>query len=164
MQTGSTTGYNRIVVNQAKLNNKATTGQYQAKAELNSIKIPVLFKFSCDNTKRVYYTLSAGPQLNLLSDAVYELNNVDVLLPGVNLTPSDTYKKVTIDGVLAFGAGFNVSKHFALSAQARFDYGFQDVEKKDLNFGIPTQSYYPSGRSGTHNATAALMLGVSYKL
>lgn len=162
MQSGSTTAYNRVVTKQAMLNGVATTGAYQAKAELNSIKIPILFKLSTANTKKIYYTLSFGPQVNYLSDAVYELNNEDVELPGSGIKPIDAYKKVTIDGVVGFGAAFNVSQHFVLSLQARFDYGFEDVEKKDVTYN--NIAYYPAGRSSTHNGTAGLAFGVSYKL
>jgi Outer membrane protein beta-barrel domain len=162
MQSGSTTAYNRVVAIQAMLNNAATTGTYQAKAELNCIKIPILFKLSTVNTKSMYYTLSFGPQINYLSDAVYELNKNDVELPGSGITPIDAYKKVTVDGVVAFGVAFNVSQHFVFSAQARFDYGFEDVEKKDVTYN--NTAYYPAGRSSTHNGTAGLVFGVSYKL
>lgn len=162
-QSGSTTAYNRVVAIQAMLNNVSTNGNYQAKAELNSIKIPILFKLSTPNTKKTYYTLSVGPQINYIRDAVYELNGVDVLLKGASIETIDAYKKVTIDGVVGFGLAYNASKHFVLSAQARFDYGFEDVEKKDVVY-VNSTKYYPTGRGATHNATAGLAFGVSYKL
>ncbi len=63
---------------------------------------------------------------------------------------------------MGFGAAFNVSQHFVLSLQARFDYGFEDVEKKDVTYN--NIGYYPTGRASTHNGTAGLAFGVSYKL
>lgn len=164
MQSGSTTGYNRVVAVQAMLNNVSTGGNYQAKAELNSIKIPILFKLSTPNDKKTYYTFSVGPQINYIQDAVYELNSKDVLLPGSGIEIIDAYKKVTFDGVVGFGLGYNASRHFVLSAQTRFDYGFEDVEKKDVKYNNNSISYYPAGRAATHNATAGLVFGVSYKL
>lgn len=163
MQTGSTTAYNRVVAVQATLNGVSTTGIYQAKAELNSIKIPILFKLSTPNTKKTYYTLSVGPQINYLRDAVYEINAKDVLLTGSGIQTIDAYKKVTIDGVVGFGLAYNASRHFVLSAQARFDYGFEDAEKKNVKYST-SKNYYPTGRAATHNATAGLAFGVSYKL
>ncbi len=163
MQSGSTTAYNRVVAEQAILNGAPTVGSYQAKAELNSIKIPILLKISTATKKSLFYTLSVGPQINYLSDAVYELNGNDVDLTGTGLKPIDTYKKVTIDGVLGFGLGYNASKHFVLSLGARFDYGFEDVEKKNVTYSTSIP-YYPAGRGSTHNATAGLVFGVSYKL
>jgi hypothetical protein len=163
MQSGSTTAYNRLVAIQAILNHTSTEGSYQAKAELNCIKIPILFKWSTPDTNKLYYTVSAGPQINYLSSAVYELNKEDVELPGASIEPIDAYKKVTIDGVVGFGAAYNATRHLVLSAQARFDYGFEDVEKKDATY-TGTTSYYPAGRGATHNATAGLALGLSYKL
>jgi len=167
MMTPNNTAYNSEVAFQAVLNNKETTGDYQAKAELNCVKIPFLFKFTTNNTKRMFYTLSAGPQANLMKSAVFEVNKEDVTLPGTDITPNDVYRRITVDGVMALGMGFNLSRHFALSTQLRFDYGFQDVEKKDATFsyeGGPQEKYYDDGRAATHNATAALMVGLSYKL
>jgi hypothetical protein len=166
MSTPNENAYNSQVALQALLNDKSSTGPYKAKAELNCIKIPVLFNLSTNSNKMVYYTVSVGPQINLLKSAVYELNGEDVALPGLGIEPNDLYRKVTFDGVLALGAGFNLSKHLLFTAQVRMDYGLQDVEKKDATFSFlgTDQKYYSDGRSDTHNATAALMVGFSYKL
>ena len=167
METPNAAAYNNEVALQAFVNNKITTGTYQAKAELNCIKFPILFRLTTDNTKRMYYTLSAGPQVNVIKSVVYEVNKEDVELPGLSIEPNDVYRKVTFDAVLALGAGFKLSRHFALSAQARFDYGLQDVEKKDVTYtylGIGGRKYYSDSRAATHNATGVLMIGLSYKL
>ena len=69
--------------------------------------------------------------------------------------------------MLALGAGFNITEHFLLTAHLRFDYGFGDVEKKDITIsyaGLPATNFYSSGRSATHNATAGLLIGINYKL
>ena len=167
MTVTNNTAYNSEVAMQAYLNDVLTTGSYKARAELNCIKIPVLLNLATNNTKRLYYTLSAGPQINIVKTAVFEIDGEDVLLPGLNIEPNDVYRKVTIDGVLALGAGFNLSKHFSLTAQLRFDYGFQDVEQKNATFtymGSAETKFYDKDRSATHNGTAALMVGVNYKL
>lgn len=162
-QTGSAASYAHVVAQHAMFNNQVSAGEYQAKAELNVIKIPVLIKFNTDNRKPVFYTLSVGPQANITKSAVFELNSKDVELPGTNIVPDDVYRKVTLDGVLAVGAGINLSSSVVLSAQARFDYGFQDVEKKGVTYTYnnTTQSYYGNGRGSTHNGSAALMVGLS---
>lgn len=163
---GTGTAYNHQVAIQAELNNSQTLGEYQAKAELNGIKIPLLLNFMTPNNKPVFYTFSVGPQLFLLNDAVYEYNDEDIELPGSNIEPTDAYKKATIEGVAAIGLGLNLSRHFLISAQARIDYGFQDIEKKDVMYNNSSlqQSYYPSGRPSTHTGTAGLFVGLSYKL
>jgi hypothetical protein len=167
IQNSSPTAYSSEVGMQAFLNDEVILGEYQAKAELNCIKIPVLLKLSTDNRKKIYYTVSVGPQVNFIKSVVFEVNKEDVLLPGLDVEPNDVYRKVTLDGVLALGACLKISRHFTLSAQARFDYGFQDVEKKDRTFnymGTGDQNFYDSNRATTHNATAGLMVGLSYKL
>ncbi len=166
MESGSTSAYNRVIALQADLNDVKSSAPYKARAELNSTKIPILLRLNSDHTQSHYFTLSVGPQVNILNNAVYELNGVDVQLPGINIVPNDTYRKVTFDGVLGLGAGFDISRHCVLSTQARFDYGFQDVEKKDITYssGGNQKNYYGSGRTSTHNGIAALMIGLSYKL
>jgi hypothetical protein len=167
METSNPAAYNNEISLQAFLNDKMIPGKYQAKAELNCIKFPILLKLTTDNTKPVYYTVSAGPQINLIKSVVFEVNNEDLLLPGLNIEPNDVYRKITLDAVLAVGAGLKLSTHFALSAQARLDYGLQDVENKDATFsflGAPAGKYYADSRAATHNATAALVIGLNYKL
>ncbi len=44
------------------------------------------------------------------------------------IEPEDACKKVMVDGVAGAGAGLKVFKHLNLPGQARFDYGFGDVE------------------------------------
>lgn len=162
---GTGPGYNHQAAITAASNNDQTLGSYQTKAELNVIKIPVLLRLTTDNTKRVFFTLNLGPQLDLLQSAVLEYNGEDVELPGTGIEPKDAYKKATVDGVIALGADFKVSRHWDFTAQARFDKGFSDVENKDLtyNFNNVQQRYYDPNRGASHNATAALMLGFSYK-
>ncbi|MEO6583543.1 MAG: outer membrane beta-barrel protein [Ferruginibacter sp.] len=163
LQSGSTAAYNRVVAIQAMANNTPVTGSYQAKAELNSIKIPILLKLSTPNTNKMYYTLSVGPQIDYINDVVYELNGEDITLTSTGIDNKDAYKKTTLDGVIGFGLARNASSHIVLSAQTRFDYGFGDVEEKNITYGSPAISYYPSGRAATHSATASLVFGVSYK-
>jgi hypothetical protein len=159
--------YSSVVATQAFLNNLVITGDYAAKAELNFIKLPVMFLFSTDNTKLVYFTFSAGPQLNILYNVAQEVNHVDRDYPNTNITPIDLYKPVTINGVLELGAECNISSHIVLSANARIDYGFEDVENKNVMvsyYGAPQSAFYSPNRNATHNATAGLLIGVDYKL
>lgn len=159
--------YNHQLAQQAMLNGDLTLGDFKARAELNCIKVPILLRFSSDSRKPLSFTLSAGPQINSIYDAVYEIEGEDVSFPGTDVTSNDMYHKVTVDGVLAVGVRYNICKHFTLSAQARGDYGFQDVEKKDATYsyqGLPRQRYYSADRAATHNGTAALMFGICYKL
>jgi hypothetical protein len=54
-----------------------------------------------------------------------------------------------------------------LSARVRVDYGFDDVEKKDLMvsyYGAAPVRFYSSNRQATHNFTIGLLLGLDFKL
>jgi hypothetical protein len=161
--TGS--AYNHEVAIIAQSNNSQTAGAYTTKLELNATKIPMLLRLSKNNSKPIYFIMNIGPQLDILQSAVLEYNGVDVVLPGTGIEPKDAYKKLTVDGVLGLGAGFKISRHWSFLAQARFDYGFTDVEKKNTNYNFNNlqQPYYASSRGASHNATAALMVGGTYK-
>ena len=108
-----------------------------------------------------------GPQVNILYNVAQEVDHVDEGYPNSNITPLGLYKPVTIDGILEFGAGYTLSSHIVLSAKARLDYGFEDVENKNVMvsyYGDPQSAFYSSNRGATHNATAGLLIGVDYKL
>ena len=165
--SGSTTAYNRQVAFQAFLNSRILIGAYSAKAELNVLKIPLLLKLSTNHLNIIYFTASAGPQLNMITKAVFEIDGVEVKLPGLDVEPTDLYRKNSVDAVLALGTGINFSEHMGITAQLRFDYGFSDVEMKEVRYsfmGAPPQRMYPEGRRDSHNATAGLMFGLNYKL
>jgi hypothetical protein len=54
-----------------------------------------------------------------------------------------------------------------LSARLRIDYGFEDVEKKDVMVsyrGAAPIRFYSNARQSTRNVTAGLMLGLDFKL
>jgi hypothetical protein len=164
--TGSADAYNHQVALQQMLNSEPTAGSYKARAELNFLQIPLLLKLATNNPKPINFNMVVGPQLNILNSAVYELNEEDVELPGTNIEPNDAYKKTTIDGIIGVGLGYKISTNWQLSGQVRFDYGFQDVENKDLiyTYNNSSQNYYGSGRSSTNNGAIQLMFGISYKL
>jgi len=159
--------YSSVVYTQAYLNNMVIMGDYVAKAELNYIKLPIMFSLTSDNTKLFFFTLLLGPQINFLEGVAQEVNDEDLDYPNSNIKPTDLYKTVTINGVLAFGGAYNITPNLVLSARLRFDYGFDDVEKKDVmvsySGAVPIR-FYSTGRQATHNITEGLMLGLDFKL
>jgi hypothetical protein len=163
----NTTSYSREVVLQGLLNNEAITGSYQAKAELNCIKIPILLKITSPKIMGIYFHAEVGPQINKVSSVVYELNHEDIDLPGISMKPEDAYRKTTIDGVLAAGIGYQLARHLNVSADIRYDHGFKDVEEKGATYSAGSsaaQNYYAAGRPSTYNSTLGLMIGINYKL
>jgi hypothetical protein len=159
--------YSSVVKTQLSLNNMVIVGDYVAKSELNYIKIPLMISLTSDNTKQFFLTLLAGPQLNFLVNVAQEVNHQDTDYPNSNINPNDLYKSITINGVLAIGSGYNLNSHLVLSARVRVDYGFDDVEKKDLMvsyYGAAPVRFYSSNRQATHNFTIGLLLGLDFKL
>jgi hypothetical protein len=165
VSTNDPNAYSRIVALQSELADEKLSSPYQARAELNCIKIPVMYKLMTDNTQKFFYMAMAGPQLNMIYDVAQEVNGEDHFYPGLDIEPQDLYKKFTLDGVVSFGVGVNLGDHYVFTAQARFDYGFQDVENKDMTYTYKGQTnhYFSESRSGNHNATAGLSLSISYK-
>ncbi|MGA3287767.1 MAG: outer membrane beta-barrel protein [Bacteroidota bacterium] len=159
--------YSSVVSTQVSLNNTAIVGDYVALAELNYIKLPIMFSLTSDNTKPLFFTLLVGPQFNFLEGVAQEVNHKDLDYPNSNIEPIDLYKSFTINGVLAFGGAYNLTPNMVLSARLRFDYGFDDVEKKDVmvsySGAVPIR-FYSTGRQATHNITGGLMLGLDFKL
>ncbi len=146
----------------ATLNKITFTGNYTADVVLDYLKIPILFRLTGVNTKKIYFGLFAGPQVNLLTSVKYKINGQDATLSGANASLSDMYKKTTLDAILGVGAGFNVSEKFAITAHLRLDYGLGDAENKSAT--VNGTDYYGSGRPATHNASGGLMIGLNYKL
>lgn len=165
--TPDATTYSSIVSTQISLNNTVIAGDYVAKAELNYIKLPIMVSLTSDNTETLFFTLLAGPQFNFLEGVAQEVNHTDLEYANSNIEPIDLYKSFTINGVLAIGGGYNLTPNMVLSARLRFDYGLNDVEKKDVmvsySGAVPVR-FYSAERQATHNVTGALMLGLDFKL
>lgn len=163
----NTNAYTREVVYQALFNNQVLVGDYQAKAELNVVKVPLLLRLSTSKAQPLSFHLLVGPQINVISNVVYELNHNDIDLPGTNIAPNDAYRRVTVDGVVSPGINFKIAKRCWLTGDVRFDYGFEDAEQKNIIFsymGGPNENYYSPDRAATHNMTIGVMVGASYKL
>jgi len=159
--------YSSVIGTQLSQNNMVIVGDYVALAELNYIKLPIMLSLTSDNTQPLFFTFLVGPQFNYLEGVAQEVNKTDLEYPNSNITPKDLYKTITIDGVLALGGAYNISPKMVLSARFRFDYGFEDVEKKDVMVsysGAAPVRFYSTGRQATHNVTGALMLGLDFKL
>ena len=159
--------YSEVVKTQAYLNNLVIPGDYICKSELNFIKLPIMFSLMSDNTKPLFFSFLVGPQINFLYNVAQEVNQIDRDYPNSNVTPFGLYKPVTIDGVVALGADYNLTSCVVLSARLRFDYGFEDVENKDVMvsyYGTAPVPFYSSNRQATHNATAGLLIGADFKL
>jgi hypothetical protein len=113
----------------AVANDLPFAGSYTARIELTTIKIPLLFRFTSNNTKMLFFSSFIGPQINMLTGAKYYINDNEAKVT-IGNKPEDDFNKVTIDGVLGLGAGYNINKNFVVSLHLRLDYGFSDIENK----------------------------------
>lgn len=159
--------YSYVVATQLFLNNIIVTGDYEALAELNYVKVPLMFSLTSDNTRPIFFTMLLGPEFNFLEGVAQEVDGTDLEYPGTDITPKDLYKSVTVNGLLALGGAYNLTSGLVLSARLRMDYGFDDVEKKDVMasyLGGPPDRFYSTVRKATHNVTAGLMLALDFKL
>ena len=153
----------------AQANNIPFTGNYTAQIYLHCLKIPLLFRYTGDNTKKVFFSSFIGPQINMLSSAKLKINGSDAPVPAAaNLNFTDAYKKTTLDVAFGFGAGMNITDNLVLSLHLRLDYGLGDAENKSasVNYGsgTGTSNWYNSGRSANNNATGGGMVSISYRL
>ena len=143
-----------------------TGASYTAETKFTNIKIPILFRYTGNTDKKVYFHSFIGPQIDMISAVSYSVNGNNMWFKGSDQQASDMYKKMTIDGVLGVGAGINITSNIVLTADLRLEYGLGDVEKKDatLSFGgVTAGNFYGSGRSATNSDSAGLMIGLTYK-
>jgi len=148
----------------ASVDNIPVTGNYTGRITTQCIKIPVLFRYTGNSTKKVFFSSFIGPQINLLSSVKFKVNDKEAPFTGFGFKPEDLYKKTTMDVAFGFGAGFNLSDNLVLSAHMRFDYGLGDIENKSYVTPGSTDKAWDPARASTHNATGGLMIGLSYKL
>ncbi len=143
------------------------TGNYTAQIYLHTLKIPILFRYTGDNTKKVFFSSFIGPQINMLSSASLKINDKDApLSASAKMNFTDGYKKTTLDLAFGFGAGLNITDNLVVSLHLRLDYGMGDVENKSAS--ITTTSgkvnYYDATRTANNNATGGGMVSLSYRL
>lgn len=159
--------YSSVVTTQTFLNDVVITGNYKALAELNYVKLPLMLSLTSDNTKPLFFTMLVGPQFNFLEGVAQEVNGEDLEYPNTDINLKDLYQPVTISGMLAVGGAYHLMTRVVLSAQIRFDYGFNDSEKKDAMvsyFGADAVRFYSAERTTARALTTGLMIGVNYKL
>lgn len=165
--TPDSTAYSSVVAAQVFLNDTVIVGDYEALAEPNYIKLPLMLSLTSDNTKPLFFTLLAGPQFNFLEGVAQEVDGQDFEYPNTDITPKDLYKPVVVCAVLAAGGAYNLTSRLVLSARLRLDYSLADIEKKDVTIsyqGGPATRFYSTDRKSTHSATAGLMIGLNFKL
>ncbi len=153
------------VKNLAILNGMATTGAYTSDVTLSCMKLPLLLNFYTNNSKRIYFTAFAGPQLTLINAVTLKVNDKEASLAAVNLSSKDVYKSSTMDAVFGLGLGVKITQAIHVAARLRIDYSLGDIENKDARFtylGSPFR-YYSTGRDATHAGTVGLMLSGYYK-
>ncbi len=163
--TPDTNALSTLFAGLAKINQIDMSGNYTADIALGTFKVPVMFRYTGDRSKKVYFTAYIGPQLNWLNFVTYHVNKFEAPVKKLIGSSTQFYNTMTVDGVLGIGAGFNIGPNVILTTTARADYGFQDVEKKDVMFafeGGGANRLYSMGRSKTNNMTAGVQVGISY--
>jgi len=153
------------IKNLAIMNNLATTGAYTSDVTLSCLKIPVLLNFYTNNSKRIYFTAFAGPQLTMINAVNLKVNDKETPLTGTNIISKDVYKSSSVDAVFGLGLGVKITQAIHVAARLRLEYSLGDVENKDLKFTYSNAQYryFSTNRDATHTAAAGLMLSAYYK-
>ena len=122
---------------------------YTAKATLNYLKLPLLFRFNTDPNSVVQFNAFLGPQFSFLlsykdrfeDDVPLLRTNIEVSGKEMIITTGNTptgeeltapiYKSFLPGAVLGFGIGIKPTDALLISLHIRADYAFGDAENKD---------------------------------
>ena len=148
----------------ARANNISFDGKYTADVDMTTIKIPILFRFTGDNTRKSFFSGFIGPQVNMLEQVKVTINGKEALYKNIGVKSENIFKKTTVDAVLGLGVTFKLTENLLLSGHFRLDYGFGDIENKSAKDGAGTLNFYDNTRSSTHNATGGALISIGYKL
>ncbi len=119
--------------------------------KLNYVKVPVLFTYNTDASKKVMFTAKLGPQVGLLTSA--KLNDADgnTLLKDTK----DSYETFTFGGMLGASARVNLAKNLYLDAGLKLDANF-------INNEVETVNESNIARAQTYNTNAGIEVGIKY--
>ncbi|MDX2003043.1 MAG: outer membrane beta-barrel protein [Chitinophagales bacterium] len=122
----------------------------------NYLKIPVLLHFNTSSESVGMFKGYIGPSFNILTNAdVLDANGNSISIPGLSGLYEDGYKKMNINFVLAFGAGFNITDFLQASAMLRLEGSPFNSEEED---------YFAANRAVTRNAFGGIEIGFKYVL
>lgn len=119
--------------------------------KLNYVKVPVLFTYNTDATKKVMFTAKLGPQVGMLTHA--KLNDA-----GGNTLVKDTkdnYETITFGGVVGAGARVSLAKNLYLDAGLKLDANF-------INNEVASYNESNIARAKTYNTNAGIEVGIKY--
>lgn len=152
---------------------------YTSSVTLSYFKIPVMFRFNStlDNDEKVFLTIAAGFQFEILSSVDFETSpppeNNDV-----NIKLKDLYNNFTFSFVADAIFNIKLSEKVFLHSGIKLDRGMTDIENKGYHFpaNTPVEYRFPvSTKKGdtfnyevrddfkTNNIVFGLQIGVSYK-
>lgn len=128
--------------------------KYSSSINLKTLQIPLLFRL--DNEEGY---LEIGPQLNLITNAIYSSNYPLSISSDV----SEDYKRISFAGVLGFGSFHQIGRRSPLTITFgfRINYGFSDIEGVDPQ-GAPF--IFSTGNQKSILLAAGLNLGLLYEL
>jgi outer membrane protein W len=120
--------------------------------KLQYLKVPVMFTYNTDATRKISFIGKVGPQLSFLTNSELSDNNGNKIAD-----TKEQYKDVTFGAAAVAGAQYHLDKNLFLTTALRYDYDFTNAENKDY-------AGYAAGRSNTYNTTLGLEVGLKYML
>ncbi|HTB05730.1 MAG TPA: outer membrane beta-barrel protein [Bacteroidia bacterium] len=140
---------------------------YHATTTLNTIQIPIFFRFLSGNGAYA----EIGPEIGIITDATYTATYAGGPASSSTYDVGSYFPNTYIGGVLAFGNNIRLHNALFLNINLRFSYDFTDIKgvdglgqnlnNSDLYSG--SKPYYSSPKA-THAASAAFGVGIMYRL
>ncbi len=148
----------------AVANNITSTGKYTANIEFTNIKVPILLRFTGDNTRKSFFSGFIGPQVNMMAQVKTTINGKEAQYKNMGVKYEDIYKKTSVDAVLGLGVTFKLTENFLLSGHFRLDCSAGDVENKNAKDPNGRYNFYDKTRGTNYSATGGAVISISYKL
>lgn len=130
--------------------------------DLRYLKIPIMLHINSAPNK-VMFRMDLGPQIGILMDAKYLMDNVPINPNSSTSTafdPTQLFEPQNLSVLWALGVQFNMSKIASFYIEHRGDYGFADIENKAIKFnGSP---FFPGNRDVSQNLTLGLYAGFEF--
>ncbi|MCZ2355076.1 MAG: PorT family protein [Bacteroidia bacterium] len=139
-----------------KVGNMDTT--FNSHKSFSTLKIPLFFKLNTNPDGFPMFTLYAGPQYSMITNANYKVNGAEtgVSIPNQpNVSFKDLYKKGTIEIAGGLGLDYWFAENMYISTHLRGEYSLEDIED---------EQFKPANRSVASNLTVGFVVGLGFVL
>ncbi len=137
-------------------NYRIKAGERDSSVSLTFLKVPLMFQYTTDRSKRIRFLARLGPQISFLTAATRSVTGgttySDVVIPP-RLTYYDLFNTTDLSVVADAGVDCALNDKWSLQAVFRGEMGVVDAEDRTLK---------APGRATTLLSGAQLQIGLSY--